>query len=337
MKRQLLTGMLAAILALSAGCGNEDDGVLHGETSVSPTESLSKDEELGNAKTASQDGGQGVLENEGQDRASDMLHFFELPETALPFAAETVSKEGVPGGSDFAAVMVDGMEYAALDCSFMSGADEEQTAYFLEKCPEITAGTKLFLRRKQGEAVWEAAVLPDVSGAERNEVLIAFYSKENGMIVLDGELNCARICITEDGGDTWALVQMSDSMAIMNGIYCIYACGEDRFLVGYRYKYLPETGIVYLTEDNGQSWQLAELPEPKAGELKYSYSEPMRIWEEEGKLFMKMRARAEDTEAASRGEFGGYEAYYELISADRGKTWEMVQPEEKLDFQLRTD
>lgn len=318
MKRKFLAGMLAVILALSAGCGKEN-------------------ESQENSESNTRDSAQGSLEKDGQDGASDTLRFFELPEAALPFTAETEKQEGTPGGSGFAAVTVDGMEYAALDCSFMRGADEKETAYFSGNCPEITSETKLFLRRKEGESVWEAAVLPEVSGFERNEVLIAFYSKENGMIVLDGESNNIRICITKDGGDTWTLAQLPDSMAVMNGIYCICACGEGRFLVGYRYKYPPETGIVYLTEDNGQSWRLAELPEPDSGELKYSYSEPMRIWDEEGRLFIRMRARAEDTAAVSNGEYGGCEAYYDLCSADGGRTWEMVQPEKKLNFWLRTD
>lgn len=108
-------------------------------------------------------------------------------------------------------------------------------------------------------------------------------------------------------------------------------------MVGYRYKYPPETGIVYLTEDNGQSWQLAELPEPDTGELEYRYSEPMRIWGEGGKLVMQMRARAEDTKKTTLGEYGGCEAYYELVSSDGGKVWELAQPEKALEFQARTD
>ena len=53
---------------------------------------------------------------------------------------------------------------------------------------------------------------------EGQETVIAFPSRESGMIVLDGELGSVRICITKDGGDTWTLVQMPDSMAGMNRI-----------------------------------------------------------------------------------------------------------------------
>lgn len=345
MKKQLFAGITAAFLLLSAGCGKEDNTALPEDASMLPGESFLQGQESGNKEDIPED----IPENNKQDSFEDSgnaadkenatsktLHFFTLEESAILLAPQTESGEGT-FGLEFAATAVDGMEYAALDCSFFDGTDVEMTADFLENCPEITSQTKLFLRRKQGEGAWEAAVLPEVSGGERDSARVVFPSKENGMIVLDGESGSVRICITQDGGDTWTLAGMPDSMAGMNGIYCVYARGEGNFFVGYRYKYLPETGIVYMTQDNGQSWNLLELPKPDAGELRYGYSEPMRIWEESGKLFIKMRARAEDIEAAARGEFGGYEAYYELASVNGGETWEMVKAEGKLDFQLRTD
>lgn len=223
MKKQQLAGILAVILVLEAGCGQEAGEDMRGEVSMQPTEVISEEEGYSGAKSGDEDSVQGVLEdaaeNESQDKPAGTLQFFELPQERLAFVTEATAEGSIPGAfrsdSGFAVCAVDGMEYAALDGSFLSGADEEETAYFLEQCPELNAKTKLFLRRRQGEAVWEAAVLPGVSGTERNEVRIAFYSKENGLIALDGE-------------------------------------------------------------------------------LEYRYSEPMRIWGEGGKLFMQMRARAED-------------------------------------------
>ncbi len=267
---------------------------------------------------------------------SESLKFFELPDAAI--ALLRLEEQEPDSFSFYRSVLVDGMEFAVLDCGFIEeNAFSDGSAYipateqFTSYYPNLVPKTKLFLRRAEGAEFWEAAVMEHVSENDAfNNPYIAFPSKENGMVIWSDEYAC--IYVTEDGGATWTLPESipSPARSVVGSIQCIISCGEGRFLVGHRYKGTPEAGQLSLTEDNGRTWKEIALPEPPTGELEFCYSEPLGFRQEDGKLFVQMRMYAEDTTMEKGdGWEDRFEAYYNVVSVDGGLTWNL---EKLLDF-----
>lgn len=266
----------------------------------------------------------------------EVSSFFEFSDAAI--APQLKTKQGYGDFTFFCSTVVVGMEFAVLDCLFLSEGDfskddlsvrEQFSLYF----PQFTEEMKLFLRRAEGTETWEAMVMENVSKDGYSDPYIAFNSKKDGMIVFGAEYAC--FCVTEDGGETWVVAGSIPSPAesVVGSVRCMIGCGEGRFLVGHRYKGTSEEGQLSLTEDHGQTWTSVVLPAPQTGELKYCYSEPVEFWEQDGKLFVRMHAYAEEEAVKTEdGQDLRKEAFYELFSMDDGLTWEFVQ-EGILDFQ----
>lgn len=186
-----------------------------------------------------------------------------------------------------------------------------------EQHPFLNPSGKLFLKRKQGGDTWQARLLDFDSVIpywEENGPGIAFEDEERGMVMFGWWYTV--LAVTEDGGETWELAKTvpEPGLADHNRADCITNCGKDRYLIGYRYLTMPR-GSIWLTKDNGKSWELVEIAIPETEDT-FCYVEPLEASYDGVTVTLRMRMMVEDASGSRR------ESFYETVSRDGGETWE---------------
>ncbi|MDE7211489.1 MAG: hypothetical protein K2O03_08625, partial [Lachnospiraceae bacterium] len=210
------------------------------------------------------------------------------------------------------------MEYAIADvANYLTEKKQQGKAAVWEQYPNLEPSGKLFLRRKQGEENWQAKLLDfdsTVPAWEESTPGITFADEQNGMISFGWWYTV--LLVTGDGGETWEMTRTvpEPGMADHNRADCIINCGENRYLVGYRYLTRPK-GSIWLTKDNGDTWEQVEIAVPKTQET-FCYVEPVEASYDGERAILKMRMVLEDEHGVRS------ESFYDTVSKDGGETWE---------------
>lgn len=211
------------------------------------------------------------------------------------------------------------MEYAILDVSTYAlgekGWNEKQ---LFETYPLLEPTGKLFLKREEGAGTWQAQVLDFESllpHQEEGHPGIAFEDGEHGMIMFGWWYTV--LIVTEDGGETWKLTGSvpKPGTGDHNRADCITNCGENRYLIGYRYLTEP-CGSIWLTKDNGGNWEQVTIAIPETEE-KFCYVEPVEFVYD-GKVVSLTACMKLEDEKGQRSE-----VCYVTVSEDGGETWKL--------------